>query len=235
MTFRYGKLAATKPFGLRELDSYAQGPLPAPPAHVDYSDHLPLPLDGNDTYGDCVAAGMAHMCAVWDDEVKVSGHVPGAAEVVSTYLRLTGGADVGLNESDVLHRWTRSSIFQHTIAAYTPVPMTNVEAIHQTIAFYGASMFGIQCPASAQEQFAAGEPWTVVPGATVEGGHCIVAIGYDAEYVYCATWGGIAPVSYPFLNRYLDESWCIIPDAFVKAGRGPLLDLGSLKADIARL
>ena len=235
MSYRLGKLAATRPFGLRDLSVYSNGPLPAPPAEVNYYDGLSLPIDGNDTYGDCVAAGMAHCVAVWDSEVKENLHVPDQKEVVDTYFTLTGGIDSGLNESSVLTTWTKNELMGHTIAAFAPVSCTSVAEIHQSVAFYGACMFGIQCPDSAQQQFAANEPWTVVPGAQVEGGHCIVAVGYDQRYVYCATWGGIAPVSYPFLSKYLDEAWAVIPDAFVKAGKGPALDLATLQADIARI
>ena len=235
MTYRYGKLDATRPFGLKDLSVYANGPLPEPPASVDYAKGLTLPIDGNDQYGDCVAAGMAHCVAVWDAEVGENLHVPDQNEVVETYFTLSGGMDSGLNESSVLTTWTKNELMGHTIAAFAPVSCTSVAEIHQSVAFYGACMFGIQCPDSAQQQFAQGVPWTVVPGATVEGGHCIVAVGYDQEYVYCATWGSVVKVSWPFLNKYLDEAWAVIPDAFVKAGKGPLLDLATLKADIARL
>ena len=235
MTYRLGKLDATRPFGLKDLSAYANGPLPEPPAEAHYGHGLALPIDGNDQYGNCVAAGMAHCVTVWDHEVGENLHTPDANEVVETYFTLTGGIDSGLNESSVLTTWTKNELMGHTIAAFAPVGITNITEIHQAVAFYGACMFGIQCPDSAQQQFAAGEPWTVVPGATVEGGHCIVATGYDQQYVYCATWGGIAHVSYPFLAEYLDEAWAVIPDAFVKAGKGPLLDLATLKADIARL
>ena len=235
MTYRLGKLAATKPFGLMDLAFYANGPLPEPPAKVDYYSGLSLPIDGNDTYGDCVAAGMAHCVAVWNHEVNENLHVPDQQEVVDTYFTLSGGIDSGLSESIVLTTWSKNELMGHTIAAFAPIPTTSIEEIHQAIAFYGAAMFGIQCPNSAQQHFANYQPWTVVPGAQVEGGHCIVAVGYDQQYVYCATWGGIAPVSWPFLNKYLDEAYAVIPDAFVKAGKGPMLDLETLKADIARL
>ena len=232
MTFKLGKLAATKPFGIRDLAVYGRGPLPAPPASVDYYTGLSLPLDGNGEFGDCVAAGMAHCIAVWDKEVSENLHIPDEQEVVNTYFHLTGGADSGLNESSVLTEWTRTSLMGHTIAAFAPVDTSRISEIQQAVAFYGACMFGIQCPDSAQRQLQENKPWTVVPGAQVEGGHCIVAVGYDHKYVYCATWGGVASVSYPFLSKYLDEGYAVIPDAFVRAGKGPDLDLATLRADL---
>lgn len=233
--FKLGKLAATRPYGLRELREYAKGPLPAPPTSADFYSGLSLPIDGNATYGDCVMAGTAHLVAAWDKEASEHDKVPTGATVVSEYFKLTGGADTGLNEANVLQTWHRSGLFGHKIEAYAPVAHTDITAIHQSIAFYGGAMFGIQCPDSAQTQFAAGEPWIVVKGATVEGGHCIVGLGFDDLYVYCATWGGVAKVTYPFLAKYLDESWAVIPNQFVEAGKGPDLDLAALKADLAAL
>ena len=178
---------------------------------------------------------MAHLVALWNHEVSESVHVPDQTEVVNTYFKLTGGPDAGLNESDVLNKWTRTKLYGQTIAAYAPVNHLTIEELQQGTAFFGGLMLGIACPDSAQQQFAAGEPWTVVPGAQVEGGHCIIACGYDHQYLYCATWGGVAPVSWPFVQKYCDEAWAVISEAFVLAKRGPLLDLDSLRADITRL
>lgn len=231
---KLGKLPAARPFGLKSLAIYASGPIPDPPASVPVPP-AGYPMDGNDQYGCCVAAGMAHLIAAWDAEVGRSGPVPDAQEVLDTYFQLTGGQDSGLNEASVLNLWRSSELFGERIAAYAPVDHEKLLDIHQAVAFYGGAMLGIQCPQSAQEQFASGQPWTVVPGSQIAGGHCIVALGYTPQGLLCATWGGIAEVTYPFLARYLDEAWAIIPRQFVDAGRGPSLDLKSLEADLDKL
>lgn len=232
--YKCGKLPAARPFGLRTLAVYASGPLPDPPASVDVP-AAPYPIDGNDRFGCCVMAGAAHLVAAWDKETDERDRVPDEQQVVETYFYLTGGADSGLVESSVLELWRSVGLFGETIAAYAPVDHASLLDIHQAVAFYGGSMLGIQCPASAQQQFAHHEPWTVVPGAQVVGGHCIVALGYTPQGLLCATWGGIAEVTYPFLARYLDEAWAIIPHQFVEVGKGPELDLEALKADLDRL
>ena len=235
MTYKLGKLAATRPYGLKDLAVYADGPLPAPPASVNYFANLSLPIDGNDQYGDCVMAATAHLIAAWDAEVKRTDPVPTGNEVVAEYLKLTGGEDAGLNESNVLTLWHKHGLFGEKIAGFAPVDVRDTIAIHQAIAFYGGALFGIQCPLSAQQQFQEGGPWTYEPGSPIVGGHAIAPLGYDAHYVYCATWGGVAKVTYPFLSAYLDEAWAIIPQQFVEASKGPLLDLESLQADLNRL
>lgn len=231
---RCGKLPAVRPFGLRSLAVYASGRIPDPPASVAVPP-AGYPMDGNDQYGDCVAAGMAHLIAAWDAEVGRPGPIPDAQEVLDTYFQLTGGQDTGLNEATVLSLWRSSELFGERIAAYAPVDHDNLLDLHQAVAFYGGAMLGIQCPQSAQEQFASGQPWTVVPGSPVVGGHCIIALGYTPTALLCATWGGIAEVTYPFAARFLDEAWAVIPRQFVEAGKGPRLDLASLEADLDRL
>lgn len=233
--FKLGKLTAKRPYGLSDLATYAVGKLPAPPASCNYSTGLSLPIDGNDQYGDCVMAGTAHLLAAWNAEVKQDIHVPNSAEVVKEYFVLTGGQDSGLNESDTLQTWYTKGLFGNKLAGYAPVNHKDLVALHQATAFYGGMMLGIQCPQSAQEQFQSGKPWTYEPNSPIEGGHCIDLLGYSDEYAFCATWGGIARVTYPFLSHFLDEAYCAISQAFVDAKKGPLLDLTTLTADLKGL
>lgn len=227
-----GKLPATRPYGLSDLSEYVEGKLPAPPTTCEYFEGLSLPLDGNGQYGDCVMAGVAHLDEAFDAEVPVDDSVPTEQQVVAEYLKLSPN-DSGLNEADVLKLWHTTGLFGTKIAGYAPVPINNILAIHQAIAFYGGSMFGIQCPASAQRQFQDNKPWTYAPGSPILGGHCIVALGYSPSGVYCATWGGVALVTYPFLAAYLDEAWAIIAQQFVQIGKGPNLSLSVLQKDLA--
>jgi len=232
MRFKLGRLDATRPHGLADFAVYGHGRLPMPPPSVSVPP-ADYPLDGNATYGDCVMAGVAHLIAAWDAAFGRDDPVPSEQEVVDEYFTLTGGQDSGLNEASVLARWHRLGLFGEKIAGYAPIQPNNLVNLHQAIAFYGGAMLGIACPESAQEQFNAGEPWTYDPNSSLEGGHCIVALGYTHTEVLCATWGGIARVTYPFLAHYLDEAWCVLPHQLVEA-RGDTLgiDLETLAADL---
>ncbi|MGB6771172.1 MAG: hypothetical protein WBF51_04125 [Candidatus Dormiibacterota bacterium] len=229
--FKLGRLPATRPYGLSDLSVYAAGKLPDPPTEVAVPKAV-YPIDGNDQYGDCTMAGVAHLIAAWNAEVSVNEAVPDSQEVVEEYFRLSGGQDTGLNEANVLQTWHREGLFGHKLDAYAPVNVKDLVELHQAVAFYGGCYLGIECPQSAQEQFQAGEPWTFVPGSPIEGGHCIVALGYTPEGLLCATWGGIALVTFAFLAHFLEEAWAIVAPQFVAAGKGPSLDLKQLKADL---
>ena len=234
-TFCYGRLPATRPAALKDLEVYAKGKLPTPPPTREVPNAV-YPIDGNARLGDCTIAGVAHLIEAWNVETGEHDHVPSPGEIEQTYFALTGGADSGLNENNVLQTWHTKGLFGSKIAGYAPVNPRNLLQLHQAVAFYGGCYLGIECPVSAQEQFQAGEPWTYT-GAPVEGGHCVVALGYGPNGgLHCATWGGIAVLEASFLAHYLDEAWCILPRQMIEAKGDALgLDLKSLEADLARV
>jgi hypothetical protein len=233
--YKLGRLPATRPAALKDLGVYASGPLPTPPPTVE----VPVasyPIDGNATYGDCTIAGVAHLIAAWNAESHEHDPVPDEQSIVEEYFRLTGGQDTGLNEAEVLKTWQTSGLFGERIAGYAPVNPKDLLQLHQAIAFYGGCYLGIECPSSAQEQFANGEPWTYV-GSEVESGHCVVALGYGPNGgLHCATWGGVAVLEASFLAHYLEEAWVILSPEFVEAKGNSLgIDVASLQADLGRV
>jgi hypothetical protein len=234
--FKLGRLPATRPAALKDLAVYATGPLPTPPATREVP-AANYPMDGNDTYGDCTIAGVAHLIRGWDVETAESDAVPTEGAVVQEYFKLTGGEDTGLNEAEVLKTWQTTGLFGEQIAGYAPVNPKDLLQLHQAVAFYGGLYLGIMCPQSAQEQFARGEEWTYVEGSPVLGGHCVVALGYGPHGgLHCATWGGIAVLEASFLAHYLDEAWVILPHQMVEAKGDALgIDLAALEADLAKV
>lgn len=236
MTYKLGKLNAQQPYGLGTLATYIAGRLPTPPTSVAVPSVTDWGMMLNDQLGDCTMAGVGHVIVASDAEVVENDAIPTDAQIRAQYFAFTGGQDAGCVEADVLREWYQHGLFggENKIAGYVRCDRTTNE-VHVAIALYGACYVGVQCPSSAQEQFEAGEPWVVVPGSPVEGGHCIVFVGYDAEYLYAVTWGGIAKVSYPWWSKYGDEAWAVIPQAFVEKGAGPLVDLATLQADLNTL
>jgi hypothetical protein len=235
MSYCYGRLPATRPAALSDLAVYATGPLPTPPKTIEVP-HGPYPIDGNATYGDCTIAGVDHLLRAWNTETHEHDATPDETDLIQTYFDLTGGEDSGLNEAEVLKHWHTQGLFGNKIAGYAPVNPKDLLQLHQSVALYGGCYLGIECPASAQEQFANNEPWTY-EGSEVEGGHCVVALGYGPNGgLHCATWGGVAVLEASFLAHYLDEAWCILSDEMVKAKGDALgVDLASLQADLSRV
>lgn len=236
LTYKLGALAPKRPFGLATLAAYANGKLPAPPAQTKTPDPGQWQMFLNDTYGDCTVAGVAHAILAWNAEVNEHDHIPTDDEVQSEYFELTGGQDSGCVEADVLQQWHRHGMFGTKIAGYAPIEAHDLVGLHQAVAFYGAAYLGVALPESAQQQFASGHDWSVVPGSPIEGGHCIVAVGYDQHSVQCVTWGQVVNVTYPWLAKYCTEIWAILPHQFMEKGTdGAGIDFHSLEADLSSL
>ena len=233
---KLGRLPATRPAALSDLAVYAQGKLPVPPRTVEVP-KAHYPIDDNDRIGCCTISGVAHLLEAWDVEVDEHDAIPSEPVIEAEYFKLTGGEDAGLNEADVLKTWQVDGLFGEKIAAYAPVNPRHLLELHQAVAFYGGCYLGIECPQSAQEQFGAGEPWTYVEGSPIEGGHCVVALGYGPNGgLHCATWGGIAVLEASFLAHFLDESWVILPHQMIEARKDALgIDLATLQADLAKV
>jgi hypothetical protein len=202
-----GKLPAVRPHNIKDMSVYVDLP-PAKPA-VAPPEIKCWKMLGNDQVGDCTIAGAAHLLMAWDKDYSEDEAAINTAEVESQYFALTGGADTGLIENDVLKTWRSAGLFSgNKIALYAPV--TGIGSIHQVVEHFGGCYLGVQLPASAETQFRAGQPWTVEPDDQIIGGHCVVAVGYDPHVVTVVTWGQLQQVTYPWLARYCDESWGIL-------------------------
>ena len=158
-----------------------------------------FPIDGNDQWGDCTIAGAAHLVTL---VAGLTGLmiIPDKKTIVDTYFHLTGGADDGLNLSDVLTYWIKTGIAGDKIVASVELDPKNWDMIKQAIQFLGAVYIGFKVPSNAQQQFNAGQPWT--GGQLTRGGHCVVVTDYDdVQGGVCLTWGN----SQKFIKAWWDE------------------------------
>ena len=232
--YKLGALAPQRPFGLSNLAVYANGKIPTPPPSMAVPD-AQWRMFLNDTYGCCTIAGIGNSLLAWNAEVSENIHIPTDDEIKTDYFTETGGADSGCVEANVLRDYHTKGLLGSQCDGYAPVEAANITQVHQAIAFYGACYVGVALPLSAQEQTQNQEPWSVVPGSPIEGGHCISFVGYDAHALYAVTWGQVVEVTYPWWDKYGTEAWAILAPEFVAAGRGPTLDLATLRHDLAAI
>ncbi|MFJ8471285.1 hypothetical protein [Kitasatospora sp. NPDC094011] len=236
---KFGKLGPRFPVALKDFTAYAEAPLPAPPAAVDWATGVTAwPMDGNDQYGDCTMAAAAHMIQSWNAQTAEQDTVPTQQQVVAEYFQLSGGQDTGLVEADVLKTWQSGGLWGNTVVAYAPVNVHSLTVLQQAIALFGAVYAGIQVPANAQQQFQAGEPWTLDPGwqrQKIEGGHAIPLLGYDAEWIYAITWGGVQRIAWDWWSTYADEAWAVLAQEYAQAGTVNGIDMAALTADLKQV
>lgn len=236
--FKYGLIdPAEQVAGVHLLTDRVTAPLPAPAPVVSYEKLVAeWPVALNDKLGDCTIAGIEHVLEVHAAEVGSTFAYPGDPAVQSTYFGLSGGVDSGLLLSDVIKAGSTTGLFGHKILGAAQILPHDTTSLKQTVDFWGAAYVGVRCPASAQQQFSSGQPFTVVPGSPIEGGHCIIFVGYDQSYLYAVTWGGVVPVAWGWWALYGTQAFALVTDFFT-AGHAPtaLLDDAALTADLAVL
>ena len=231
---KLGKLAAVRPHGLDDLAFYTRGHLAPPPPSVTVPTVQAWGMMGNDTLGDCTIAGVGHLILAANAETGAVDIVPSNDDIKKQYFAITGGQDSGAVELDVLRAWYTQGLFgDNKIAAFAPVRTSNILDVHSAVDLFGSCYIGVALPDSAQRQFADGKPWTITPQDQIAGGHCVLIVGYDQQYLYAVTWGQVQAISYVWAARYIDESWAVISQEFVETHS--VLDIDALRKDISLL
>jgi hypothetical protein len=229
------------------------GELPAPPAEFGHEllfGPKAWGMLGNDEWGDCAWAGPAHETMLLTKEGGHTAHFTTAA-VLSDYSAGTGfdpkagppgdnPTDQGSIVRDVLSYRRKTGILdghgkRHKIGAFLKLDPGNLEQVYQALYIFQAVGIGIRFPDSAMDQFHKGEPWDVVPGAKIEGGHYVCCLGKRAN-IELVTWGALQGMTERFFTEYCDEAWAYVSTEQLKAGKSPEgFSLQELKDDLAAL
>lgn len=249
MDFKLGKTPAREDAVKLKFGAYLTKTLPKPPAtggHRDLLTHVVLGMLGNDRAGDCVWAGAAHETMLWNEEA--TSIIPFTdTSVLSDYTAVTGynpadpSTDNGTDMQVAAKYRQDTGVLdangkRHKVGAYLAIEKGNKAQIMQAIYLFGAVGIGIQFPGSAMDQFNAGEDWTVVKGAQIEGGHYIPGISYDAKFVYIVTWGKVIRANWAFIKKYMDEGVVYLSPEMLVAGKSlEGFDLATLQAELASI
>lgn len=221
-------------------------PLPPPPESVLYDQVPDWGMEGNDEVGDCVEAYIAHAVEQITRYATGAEQIVPAGDTIRLYSAITGydprdpSTDQGTNMQDALTYWRKHGVFGgHMIAAYAAVNLTDWNEIENAVDLFGHVSIGFNFPDSAMDQFNSGSPWTVVKGSPVDGGHCVMLIGYDPDWLYVVTWGRVQKMDRAFWAAYVDEAWVpITKDAITAKGAGAfgnVISLAALGAAFAEL
>lgn len=202
------------------------------PAKVDnYSGVKYWGMLANDNWGDCTCAAAGHiLCqqtALGDkDELR-----PDDAEAITMYEASGFDPNAGPpGENPTDQGWTVQAALDYLrtdgwptrahwkIAAYGTVDTSNHNAVKQGIYEFGVLDLGMAVPESMMEQFdttAAMPTFTVVKDSPIEGGHSIIAVGYDQDWVYVVTWGKVCRMAWSFWDAYVSEAHASIAKDWV--------------------
>lgn len=182
--------------------------------------------------GDCAWAGPAHetMELCYDAKRPVP---PFTGRVVvqqyaeySGYNPTTGDNDNGSAVRDVLN-WRRTKGLRdangnvHKIGVYVALETGNLQHIIEASYLFECVGIGFQVPESAEQQFGEGAPWSIVPGAQIEGGHYVPVVGRPAAGMLAVvTWAKRQLMTDQFFERYCDEAWGYVSGERINAVTG---------------
>ena len=191
-----------------------------------------LPLDHNDTFGDCVMCMWAHGVTMYNGLVgkKV---VPDPDAVKAAYFMLTKGEDSGLNIQSTLEYAAKKSLLGETPGIPLYINPTNLAHVRLALYLTGYVHTGIMCQDNFADQFEAHEPWDA--SGNDEGGHGIGLLASDEKYFYVATWGGIAAVTHDCWAQKVDECWVVLPAEATNPHFCPGFDYTTLKTDLVAI
>lgn len=225
-------------------------PAPKPPTTADWIDKIPSwDMYGNDQYGDCVIAAMAHIQN--QAQFLTSGQFTDYTleQILSMYSAIGGyvpgdgpggPSDQGCDMLTALKYWKSSGFLGSKITAYMEVDPQNATQVDQAIAQFGSLFIGVQLPAAVQSMTA----WPVPPVSLTGdwepaswGGHCIPPMDYSPGSKIVVSWGGKLTMADPFFTAYCDEAYVVLFSGWIAAnGKSPSgLNLAQLQADIAAL
>jgi hypothetical protein len=237
-TFRPGK--KPKVFDSRNLKLCKYLPFDTPiilPESINWGSKVKnWPMYLNDTLGDCTLAGVGHSIQTWTFNSSSIYSLTDAD--ILKYYELLGGynpqdpsTDGGCVELDVLKYWKNTGFNGHLINSFVEVNLNNIQEVKSAIYLFGLIYIGLQLPNIATTQ----DIWDVsINDGGCAGGHAIIIIGFDSQYLYGITWGMVKKITYPFFNMYCDESYAIISNDWLNnAGISPSnLNLSALKSDL---
>src|ERR1039458_3850677 len=198
---------------------------PPPSTSPGYSGNLDLKVkgdlgtDGNDVWGDCVFADVAHRIMVRTAQVGTPV-IATTDETLALYNEVVGGGPATGNDpgGDLV---TAAQYMQktgmliggvrHTEDGNGIIDPANIDHIKWAICLFGCVPIALNLPQSAQDQFSAGEPWDYVAGSPIEGGHDVLLVEHRPGSLpsnpgwMVVTWGKRWPATEAFRNHYLAE------------------------------
>src|SRR6201986_3141377 len=186
---------------------------------------------GNDNYGDCEEPGISpkiseDTSAASASEVTFTDDDPlGLYSAITGFNKNDPSTDQGTYTQDAMTYWRKTGVKGHEVTLFASLKLTDLASIKQAVATFGAVGIGFNFPESAMDQFDAGQPWTVVKNSPIEGGHYVVAVGYDANYLEVLTWGAVQKMAWSFFTKYADEAWVVVtPEMVSQAGVAAFTD-----------
>ena len=202
MNFKMGRKRPVARCPRLSLKNYLMRSLPPPPTSINYATtHAASALAevyDNETLGDCVIAGMAHVVGVLtgnagDPFVFNDNQIIALYSAIGGYVPGEPSTDQGCDEQTALNYWQNNGapIGSHKIAGWMAVDATNAEECRTALWLFENLYFGLELPDAWIDPVpsASGFTWDAVGAPDPENGHCVAGVGYTPEGLIIDTWG----------------------------------------------
>lgn len=206
------------------LSAFTSDELPMPPREVDYLAPMgEIGMLGNDRFGCCVFAGMAHL-AQSVSAVMGAKYEPAEGEVLDAYSTVTGfrqddpDTDLGTNLLEALTWWKRNRFCGVEIEGFAKVDHDDWRKTQQGLWLFGGVLDGADLPLIAQRQ----KKWRVEVGHADDqvrpggwGGHCYAGHRrifdvYQRPEMETSNWGDVTAITGAWNDAYVAERYVVL-------------------------
>lgn len=214
-----------------KLKAILGGSLPTPPKRFGYGTITPnWGMLGNDRYGDCVFAGIAHQVMGFNKTGPKTNVEFTPTSVLSDYSAVTGfnandpNSDQGTDPRSAAKYWQKTGVVdangtRHKIGAYawlTPGDYAEYMTACFLFEFVGVAATLQQ---AQMDQFYAGKVWDVVEGSPEIGGHYFVGTGrIDTQDNGILTWAERRGMTQRFYEQQNVETLVVVTEEELSKG-----------------
>jgi hypothetical protein len=161
----------------------------------------------NDTLGDCVIAGMAHVVGVLTGNAGAPPFLYTKDQIIALYGAIGGyvpgdpSTDQGCDEQTALNYWENNGAWppnstppdgdSHRIAGWMAVDAADPSEYRIALWLFENLYFGMELPDEwvNPTPSASGFVWDAASDPDPNNGHCVAGVGYTAAGVTIDTWG----------------------------------------------
>lgn len=219
------------------------------PAHPTAADHFSQITNwgmlGNDLYGDCGPAAVAHYVMLVTKYLTGTVVSPSLADVLALYTLCnpdfnptTGAGDNGVDMGEMLGFVCSNGIGVKKALAHAKVQINSVNDVQAVASIFGGALLGVTLETAQQAQTNT-KLWDYNP-SPIWGGHAVLAglytgsaVGSDISVV---TWGQTCGTTDSFEQHQLNECHVLIfPEHLGTVAFQQGVNLGALAADYQEL
>lgn len=226
---------------------------------ADYGAYAMIPrgtwgMLANAVFGCCFPAGQCHAEKIFTAEGAGTPVNFTNNNTLADYFAMNGvppgpagsASDSGTDPRDGLKYHQNTGMIdskgqRHKLGAYAALDETRINngdlsELDEATYLTGVTGIGIDLPESAQGQFSAGLPWTIVSGSPSDGLHWIACVGRWNEWYQCVTWGRRWNVAKQFLTARMVCAFSLLSPEIIQSGTQESrqgLSYSALEADVA--